>query len=247
MPFLAALMAHPRWQEGRLSTGFIGEEYPDGFHAVAPAGKEQANLAAIAVTVDLGERARLRKRARGACGPLVADHPEWVLILSGERLSIRIAGETSARPLALDLSVAGAPAIHVGTAWRPGERLWRGTIGGAPVLAQVRREGHALRIERRGLSVLACLLTPRVAALAALMPEKREADRSKAVLCPMPGLVVSVMVREGQEVEPGESLAVVEAMKMENVLRAERAGMIARILVKPGDSLAVDAVMMEFA
>ena len=90
-------------------------------------------------------------------------------------------------------------------------------------------------------------MTPRAAALAALMPEKREADTSKALLCPMPGLVVSIAVSEGQKVAAGETLAVVEAMKMENVLRAERAATVARILAKPGDSLAVDAVIMEFA
>jgi propionyl-CoA carboxylase alpha chain len=159
---------------------------------------------------------------------------------------VRIAGQ-AVRPLVLDIGFADEPAMHVKTDWHPGERIWRGMIDGAPVLAQLRREGHSLRVERRGVSALARLLTPRVAELAALMPEKAEAGRSNAVLCPMPGLVVSIAVREGQAVEAGESLAVVEAMKMENVLRAGRAGKIARILVKPGDSLAVDSVIMEFA
>jgi propionyl-CoA carboxylase alpha chain len=120
-------------------------------------------------------------------------------------------------------------------------------VGGAPVIAQVRRHGHALKIERRGAACLARLLPPRAAELALLMPEPAEADASKALRCPMPGLVVSIGVAEGQEVEAGEALATVEAMKMENVLRAERGGTIARIMAKPGDSLAVDAVILEFA
>jgi propionyl-CoA carboxylase alpha chain len=120
-------------------------------------------------------------------------------------------------------------------------------INGERVIAQIRRRGHALTIERRGASCAARLLTPRAAELAALMPAKKNADTSKKLLCPMPGLVVSVAVSEGQNVAAGETLATVEAMKMENVLRAEREATIARILVKPGDSLAVDAVILEFA
>ena len=102
-------------------------------------------------------------------------------------------------------------------------------------------------MSRRGASVVARLMTPRAAALATLMPEEQEADTSKVLRCPMPGLVVSIAVAEGQKVAAGETLAVVEAMKMENVLRAERSATVARILAKPGDSLAVDAVILEFA
>ena len=131
--------------------------------------------------------------------------------------------------------------------WRPGEPVWRGTVDGEPVIAQVRREGHALRVARRGASVVARLMTPRAAELALLMPEKQEADSSKHLRCPMPGLVVSIAVSEGQKVSAGEALAVVEAMKMENVLRAERSATVVSIFAKPGDSLAVDAIIMEFA
>jgi propionyl-CoA carboxylase alpha chain len=125
--------------------------------------------------------------------------------------------------------------------------VWRGFIDGESVIAQLRRRGHAFNIERRGASCLARVLTPEAAELAALMPAKKHADTSKKLLCPMPGLVVSLAVSEGQKVAAGETLATVEAMKMENVLRAERDATVARILVKPGDSLAVDAVILEFA
>jgi propionyl-CoA carboxylase alpha chain len=135
----------------------------------------------------------------------------------------------------------------VTTDWRPGDLVWRGTVESQNVIAQVRRRGSLVHIERGGARVAARLLTPRAAELAALMPEKPEADRSKVLLCPMPGLVVSIAVCEGQKVGAGETLATVEAMKMENVLRAERDAVVGRVLVKPGDSLAVDAVIMEFA
>ena len=147
----------------------------------------------------------------------------------------------------LQVAFDDAPPVHVETTWRPGEPTWRGSVAGMPVVAQVRREGHSVRVSRRGASILARLMTPRAAALAALMPEEQEPDTSKSLRCPMPGLVVSIAVKEGQKVAAGETLAVVEAMKMENVLRAERAATVARVLAKPGDSLAVDAVILEFA
>jgi len=121
------------------------------------------------------------------------------------------------------------------------------TLALVAVSAQIIREGHAVRIARRGATIVARLLTPAMALLANLMPEKPAADRSNVLLCPMPGLVVAILVGEGRQVQPGETLAIVEAMKMENVLRAERAATISRILVRPGDSLAVDAIIMEFA
>lgn len=147
----------------------------------------------------------------------------------------------------LELDLAGSVALRVETTWRPGETVWKGTVGGTQVIAQVRRERHALKISWHGASVTARLLTPRVAALANLMPEAQEADSSKFLRCPMPGLVVSIAVMEGQRVAAGETLAVVEAMKMENVLRAERAATVARIMARPGESLAVDAIILEFA
>ena len=162
---------------------------------------------------------------------------------------MRVAGEASGAPARrwICRSAARRP-FASRPAWRPGERVWRGTIGGAPVVAQVRAaKVTRSRIERRGVSVLARLLTPRVAALAALMPEKGEAGTLEGAALPDAGPGRFDRGAEGQKVEAGETLAIVEAMKMENVLRAERAGTVARILAKPGDSLAVDAVIMEFA
>jgi propionyl-CoA carboxylase alpha chain len=247
IPFLSALMEHPRWREGRLSTGFIEEEFPGGFHGGMPDEVERDILAAIAVAAEVAERQRLAPLQGGRIVFAKPAEKEWVLQLGGEQLLVSVSTGGAAAPSTLSLSIVGGGSVEVRSDWRPGERLWRGTVGREVVLAQVERRGHALQVTRRGVSLLARLMTRRAAALAALMPDRSEADTSKLLLCPMPGLVVSIAVAEGQRVEAGETLAIVEAMKMENVLRAERGATVARILAGPGDSLAVDAVIMEFA
>jgi propionyl-CoA carboxylase alpha chain len=131
--------------------------------------------------------------------------------------------------------------------WRPGEPLWSGTIDGKAIAVHVRMIPNGFELAYRGLEVKAFVYTESEARYARLMPAKKLSGSEKAVRCPMPGLIVSLAVAEGQEIKAGETLAVVEAMKMENVLRAERDGTIKTIRVKPGDSVAVDAVIMEFA
>ncbi|MGH6925367.1 MAG: acetyl-CoA carboxylase biotin carboxylase subunit [Propylenella sp.] len=246
IPFLAALMAHPRWREGRLSTSFIEQEFPDGFHGVSPAQPERDALAAIAVTAELAERRRLTPLA-GAKASTPRAAQDWVLLLGREQLGVTVSADRPASPPAQSIAIDGGEPVAVQSDWRPGERLWRGTIGDEPVVAQVERRGHLLQVNRRGVSLSARLVTRRAAAVAALMPQNSAGDTSKLLLCPMPGLVVMIAVSEGQRVEAGETLVIVEAMKMENVLRAERGATVARILVSPGESLAVDAVIMEFA
>jgi propionyl-CoA carboxylase alpha chain len=243
IPFLAALMAHPRWREGRLSTNFIAEEFPDGFHGAALDATDRTVLSAVAATVELAERER-RRRLGGK--PAAAGPEDWVIALGQAQFPVSVGSCNFGPRTSFDMSIGGE-SVSAETAWRPGERVWRGTVNGESAVAQVERRGPDVRVERRGASVLARLLTPQAAALAALLPERAKADTSKALRCPMPGLVVAIAVAEGQAVEAGESLATVEAMKMENVLRAERAGTVARILAKPGDSLAVDQVILEFA
>jgi len=227
VPFLAALMRHPRWREGRLSTGFIAEEYPDGFAPMAPTGEEAGILSRIALAahlVDAERRAGHLDRLR----PAGAQRTDWVVKL-----------DDAYHAVTADESVKSD--------WRPGEPVWRGTVGGRGVTAQLRPLANGLRIDWQGLSVRSRVFTPRLAELDALMPVKLPPDTSKMLLCPMPGLVVSIAVAEGQEVKAGETLAVVEAMKMENVLRAERDLTVGAIRAKAGESLAVDAVIMEFA
>src|SRR5262249_54429558 len=138
------------------------------------------------------------------------------------------------------------PALVLASSWKPGDPVWEGTIGGAPIAVQVRPKLNGFILFHRGIAAEAYIYTEREAAAARLMPVKVAADSGNKVLCPMPGLVVAIAVAPGQEVKAGETLAIVEAMKMENVLRAERDGVIKAVFVKKGDSLAVDAVIMEF-
>jgi len=246
VPFLAALMKHPRWREGRLSTGFIAEEYPYGFAPMKPDQAEEAVLAAVALSTSLIEtsrRERFADRLRAASGALRED---WVVKLGGNYVAARLLDGLVTIPFDMDMAIAGENA-NVVTDWRPGDPVWSGRIGGRDITAQIRPLLNGLRIDWQGLSGTARVFSPRHAELDRLMPVKLPPDTSKLLLCPMPGLVVAIAVAEGQEVKAGETLAVVEAMKMENVLRAERDLVVSKINAAAGESLAVDAVIMEFA
>ncbi|MCZ3378750.1 acetyl-CoA carboxylase biotin carboxylase subunit [Rhizobium sp. AG207R] len=246
MPFLSALMKHPRWREGRLSTGFIAEEYPDGFAPATPDEDQTALLSAIALSCSLIEsnrRERYGDRLRPTAAPL---RESWVVKLGADYLPVTLLEGVVTIPFEMDMQI-GAQTVTVATDWRPGDSVWVGTIDGHKLTAQIRTVLNGLRIDWQGISVRARVFTPRQAELDKLMPVKLPPDTSKLLLCPMPGLVVAIAVAEGQEVKAGETLAIVEAMKMENVLRAERDLVIGKINAKPGESLAVDAVIMEFA
>jgi propionyl-CoA carboxylase alpha chain len=247
IPFLAALMQHPRWREGRISTAFIAEEYPDGFAPIVPNAEETAVLAAIATTVELLRRDRLDRLSGRLAPHSGALKRDWEVRIGDAYISVSIVEGMISIPLEADLSIAGAPPVTVVSEWRPGEIVWHGTIGQRRISAQIRPVPNGLRIAWKGMAVIARAMLPGTAALDRLMPVKLPPDTSKMLLCPMPGLVVSISVKDGQEVKAGETLAVVEAMKMENVLRAERDLTVVKINAKPGDSLAVDAVIMEFA
>ena len=240
-------MAHPRWRAGRLSTGFIAEEFPDGFHPHAPDARAGRSAG--------GRRRRHRPRA----GRAQAAHfrPDRRAPPSRARASARSGSASSEYRLevkrengAIDVRFPdkARPAAHIAVGLEAG----RSRCGAAPSTASRSRcrcaavpNGFALAY--RGVETKAYVYTEREAGYARLMPVKKIADTGKLVLCPMPGLVVSIAVKEGQEVKAGETVAVVEAMKMENVLRAESDGTVKKIHAKPGDSLAVDAVIMEFA
>jgi propionyl-CoA carboxylase alpha subunit len=244
IPFLSALMQRKRWQEGKLSTAFLAQEFPDSFHPIAPEGNTARVFAAVAAAVDhvLGERKRgisgqrpgravVRERRRA----VRLGEREIVLDIAreGEALAVRFVPDE--KPLVLRSS------------WRAGDPVWSGTVDATPISIQVRPVLNGFDLCHRGVERRAYVYTEREATAARLMPTKQAMDSGKAVRCPMPGVVVSIAVVEGQEVKAGETLAVVEAMKMENVLRAERDGVVKAIKVRPGESLAVDAVIMEFA
>jgi propionyl-CoA carboxylase alpha chain len=246
IPFLSALMAHPRWRAGKLSTGFIAEEFRDGFHPQAPEGERAEVLAAVAAAIDhvLGERKR--QISGQMAGRTVTRESQRAVWLGEQEIKLEVRRENGT--IEVRFPGRGRTGVrHLHSDWKPGEPLWTGTINSKPVAVQVRTIPNGFALSYRGVEAKAYVYTEREATYARLMPAKKVADTGKLVLCPMPGLVVSIAVKEGQEVKAGETVAVVEAMKMENVLRAEIDGTVKKINAKPGDSLAVDAVILEFA
>jgi propionyl-CoA carboxylase alpha chain len=245
VPFLAALMAHPRWQAGKLSTGFITEEFPGGFHAAVPQGETAKVLAAVAAAIDhvLGER---KRRISGQLGGKTVTRESERAVWLGEN-EVRLTVKREDGAIEVRIHDGEARASRVVSDWKPGASVWSGTVDGHPATVQVRAIANGFALSYRGVETRAYVYTEREASYARLMPVRKAGDTGKQVVCPMPGLVVTIAVKEGQEVKAGETVAVVEAMKMENVLRAEIDGTVKKINAKPGDSLAVDAVILEFA
>jgi propionyl-CoA carboxylase alpha chain len=248
IPFLAALMQHPRWKKGALSTGFIPEEFPDGFKPREPKGEDLEVVVAVAAIVDHQSNLRRREITQQMSGERVRFATQRVVKVGDEKVSVEISGPVAGPFQVVFRDKAGKPTrtLPVSSKWLPGEPVWNGKVGARHVNVQVRPIVNGASLAYRGIQVPVHVYTEREAALAALMPAKAAADTSKLLLCPMPGLVKAINVAEGQEVQPGDSLAVVEAMKMENILRAERKGVVKKVNAKAGDSLAVDAVIMEF-
>jgi len=244
IPFLSTLMQHPRWREGRLSTGFIAEEFPDGFQPLVAEGETERRIAVAAAHMDHVLNVRKRRISGQLRAPelLVFDTKRTVALAKS-----RIELEVEPRADGLTVAFADGRRAYVESDWKPGDLLWCGNIDDAAIAVQTRPIPNGYRLSHAGVDVDARVYTRREAELAALMLERKGADGSKMLLCPMPGLVKSIAVRPGQEVKAGEQLCIVEAMKMENVLSAERDGTIKTVLAKEGDSLAVDAVIMEFA
>ncbi len=241
LEFLNAVFGHPRFAAGDISTNFIAEEYPDGF-AGAPLDESRRQvLIAVAVLARLRER----NRARAISGQV--DHPvrtpiyDWVVSLDGDRTSVSVDDVPDGLDLTIDDKL-----VAVRSHWRPGVPVFEGTVNGHPVTVQVDRLLAGMTLSHAGARVTAYVMTERQAELATLMPETVAPDTSKLLLCPMPGLVLSINVEAGQSVQAGDALAVVEAMKMENILRAERDGTVAAVKAAAGDSLAVDDIILEF-
>ncbi len=238
MDFLAAVMAKQRFREGRLTTNFIAEEFPDGFQGGEASDGQRRAMVAVAASLQhiLAER-----DAAARDGELAALSEDWVVCVGEEQTPVSV----TAGMASYDLELEGRR-LMLETDWVPGEALFTGLIDDEPVTLQVDRIGPRLRLTRGGVILEALVLRPRAAALYSLMPVKAAPDLSKFLLSPMPGLLVSVAVEVGQAVKSGEELAVVEAMKMENLLRAEQDGVVAAIKAAPGESLSVDQVILEF-
>lgn len=239
--FLNALMVHPRFIEGRLTTNFIAEEFPDGFDASYVPQDDPAKVVAVAAMIHRQYMDRAARLSGQLPGHERKVNDDWVVIINGEHHAVSaVPGNGGCR-----VEYAGS-SYDVTTEWALGQPLLHGTINGQSVCFQVERKGLWLRLFHRGNQTDALVMTPRAAELHALMPEKAPPDLSKFLLSPMPGLLVKVSVSEGQEVKAGEELAVIEAMKMENVLRAGQDATVASIKAEAGDSLRVDQVIIEF-
>ena len=248
IPFLAAVMQNERFRSGKLSTAFIAEEFPDGFRGREPEGRIGELMAAVAAAIDLVVGERKREISGQLPSRPVRRDSRRVVKLGETEQRLEVAREGDAIKVRMFEGESREKSAHLlRSAWKPGDLVWTGTVDEHPLAVQVRAVLNGFDLAHRGIRARALVYTEREAAAARLMPVKVSADTGKKLRCPMPGLVVSIGVKEGQQVRAGETLAVVEAMKMENVLRAEQDATVSRILAKPGDSLAVDAVILEFA
>ncbi len=241
IPFLAALIAHPRFIDSRLSTNFIAEEYPEGFHAKDIPPQDPARMIVVAASVTRQYRERAAKITGQLRGHERQVPDNWVVIIDGKH-----------HPVTVKLIEGGYQAEYNGKTyivmsdWQFGQPLFEGTFDGEDLCVQVERHDLIYRLLHEGTMAEANVLRVGTAKLFALMPVKPPPDTSKYLLSPMPGLLVSVAVDIGQEVRVGETLAVVEAMKMENVLRAERDGKVLTLHAKVGDALEVGQHILEF-
>jgi len=242
LPFVGAVMDHPRFVSGNITTAFIAEEYPDGFQgATLTEGTLRRVAAAAAAMHRVAEIRRTRISGRlGNHERHVGD--DWVVALQGEAYAVTISADHEGATVRFE----DGSNHRVTSDWVPGQSLARLDVDGTPLVLKVGKIPQGFRLRLRGADLKVHVRTPRQAELAALMPEKMPPDTSKFLLCPMPGLIVKINVAEGDEVQEGQALATVEAMKMENILRAERKGIVKSIAAAPGASLRVDEVIMEF-
>ncbi len=246
VPFLSALMALPRWKSGALSTGLIAEEFPQGFVTRAVEGADALTLACVAAAVDhtLNRRKRLISGQLRTRDPIVFLRDRTVL-LGDARHDVRV--EEDGDEIILRFESEAAAPRRIVSGWTPLEPVWRGQVDGESVSCRAKPILNGVELSWRGMTVAARVYTRREAALAALTPPRRKDDATKTLVCPMPGLVKALFVKPGDAVGAGDPLCIVEAMKMENVLRAERDGVVKSLFCAVGESLAVDAAILEFA
>ncbi len=242
LPFVAAVMDHPRFVSGNITTAFIAEEYPDGFQGATLDAGTLRRMAAAAAAMNRVAEIR-RTRISGTMDNhtrRVGD--DWVVAIGGADHVCRVVAD----PAGSTVVFADGARCRVTSDWTPGQPLARLMVDDETLVMKVAKIPMGFRLRHRGADLRVYVRTPRAAALAALMPEKAPPDTSRFLLCPMPGLIVGIAVSEGDEVQEGQALATVEAMKMENILKAERRGVVKKITAVAGASLRVDDVIMEF-
>lgn len=241
IPFLSAVMAHPRFQSGKITTNFIPEEYPDGFLGADLSDTVRDRLIAVAAFLNAVENSRNAQIEGQAFPENLSAAPEWVALAGDAEVGVSIAASAEGATV-----LVNGNEITLASAWVPGDLVFTGEIDSEVTAVEIDRLPLGYRLTHDGVALEVIVLLPRIGELHAHMPEKVEVDTSKFLLCPMPGLVVSLAVEEGDKVQAGQALAVVEAMKMENILRAEKDATVVKVACAPGDSLAVDAVILEF-
>ncbi len=238
--FLAALMAHPRFVEGRLTTNFIAEEYPDGFHAADVPHDNPLLLVVIAGAMHWAYQERAARISGQMPGLERKVSGTWTVVMNGDHHPVTVVSVEGGFEV-----VTGGETFRVETGWNLGDPLFRAHVNREFVCMQVERLEVGYHLRHAGTRVDMMVMSERSADLLALMPVKEPPDMSRFLLSPMPGLLVSLAVEEGREVKAGEELAVIEAMKMENVLKAEKDGVVHGVFAQPGDSLAVDQKILE--
>ncbi|HEY8617572.1 acetyl/propionyl/methylcrotonyl-CoA carboxylase subunit alpha [Phenylobacterium sp.] len=232
VPFLAAVMDQERFRSGKISTNYIKDEFPEGFHGTPPTSFQRDVMAAVACA--------MHRTYVGRAAPELL-RSDWIVIEGGEQRTVR------ASEGAVEFVDEGRTLRLTDVQWRPGRPTFKGVLDGVPFTAQVKPAAEGYVVRHRAAQARVLVLTPRSAELHQKLPPKKAADTSKMVLSPMPGLVVSVDVNPGQEVKTGEVVAVLEAMKMQNIIRAEHDGVVKAVNAKAGDSVAADEVLVEFA
>jgi propionyl-CoA carboxylase alpha chain len=239
--FQAALLQNPRFLSGNFNTGLIAEEYPKGFQATSLVHDDPLLLAAVAALA----RRRYIARAVQTTGQLrghqrhVGD--DWVVAIGSKRFPLRLTSVAGGCRIEFE-----GEASELLSDWKLGDLIFRGHWNGQEACLQIQRVGWKYRLMHWGTQVDATVLTARQAYLLSLMPEKPAPDMSRFLLSPMPGLLTDLLVKAGQEVKAGERLAVIEAMKMENTLRAEADSVVKEVFAARGDSLAVDQPILAF-
>ncbi|MEP2945005.1 MAG: acetyl/propionyl/methylcrotonyl-CoA carboxylase subunit alpha [Lentilitoribacter sp.] len=252
LPFLSAVMGHDRFRSGNITTAFIAEEYPEGFKGVELSEGELNSIASGAAAMMLVEAERREALQSIDLGATNHGEYEYVVQIGETPTPVQVSRSDDKVEGTFDISVNDGPEQQIFCTYTPGDTLTvfssseDKSTQGVNYYLKTNRTADGFRIRTRGADLDVKVLTPRVAELLALMPIKEAADTSKYLLCPMPGLVIDLKVSVGDSIEEGQPLAIVEAMKMENVLKAEKSGKVKEIPVKTGDSLAVDAVIMEF-
>jgi propionyl-CoA carboxylase alpha chain len=243
VPFLAAVMDEARFKSGALATSYIKDEFPDGFHGTEPTAFQADVMTAVAAHMHRTLAARARKVGNGLGGPLA--RTEWTVVV-GEAAPRHVKLSSSGSELDVELPDEGRTLALGSIDWRPGKPVFRGALDGEPFTVEVHPAAEGFTIRHRAAKARVLVLTPLSAELHERLPKREAADTSKIIVSPMPGLVVALDVVVGQEVKTGETVAIIEAMKMQNIIKAERDGTVKAVGAKAGDSVAADEVLVEF-